>query len=74
MWARAAYSCRAGSRLTCAPSQRLIIITKDGETLERDMSGVRRVTVENNQVVIVGRDGKVTRRPLASILRMSIEP
>ena len=57
-----------------APSQRLIIVTKEGETLERDMSGVRRVTVENNQVVIVGRDGKVTRRPLASILRMSIEP
>jgi hypothetical protein len=57
-----------------APSQRLIIVTKDGETLERDMSGVRRVTVENNQVVIVGRDGKVTRRPLASILKMSIEP
>lgn len=57
-----------------APAQRLIIVTKDGETLERDMSGVRRVTVENNQVVIVGRDGKVTRRPLADILRMSIEP
>jgi hypothetical protein len=57
-----------------APTQRLIIVTKDGETLERDMSGVRRVTVENNQVVIVGRDGKVTRRPLAGILKMSIEP
>ncbi|MET0647571.1 MAG: hypothetical protein ABW208_13215 [Pyrinomonadaceae bacterium] len=57
-----------------APSQRLIIITKDGEILERDMSAVRRVTVENNQVVIVGRDGKVTRRPLANILKMSIEP
>jgi hypothetical protein len=57
-----------------APTQRLIIVTRDGETLERDMSGVRRVTVENNQVVIVGRDGKVTRRPLANILRMSIEP
>ena len=57
-----------------APAQRLVIVTKDGETLERDMSGVRRVTVENNQVVIVGRDGKVTRRPLASVLRMSIEP
>ncbi|HEX8150208.1 MAG TPA: hypothetical protein VF591_23690 [Pyrinomonadaceae bacterium] len=57
-----------------APTQRLIIVTRDGETLERDMSGVRRVTVENNQVVIVGLDGKVTRRPLADILRMSIEP
>jgi hypothetical protein len=55
-------------------AQRLVIVLKDGETLERDMSGVRRVTVENNQVVIVGKDGKVTRRPLASVLRMSIEP
>lgn len=55
-------------------AQRLVIVLKDGETLERDMGGVRRVTVENNQVVIVGRDGKVTRRPLASVVRMSIEP
>jgi hypothetical protein len=57
-----------------APAQRLIIVTKDGETLERDMSMVRRVTVENNQVVIVTRDGKVIRRPMASVLKMSIEP
>jgi hypothetical protein len=55
-------------------AQRLVIVLKDGETLERDMSGVRRVTVENNQVVIVGKDGKVTRRPLANVERMSIEP
>jgi hypothetical protein len=55
-------------------AQRLVIVLKDGETLERDMSGVRRVTVENNQVVIVGKDGRVTRRPLASVVRMSIEP
>jgi hypothetical protein len=57
-----------------APAQRLIIVTKDGETLERDMSMVRRVTVENNQVVIITRDGKVIRRPMASVLKMSIEP
>jgi hypothetical protein len=57
-----------------AATQRLIIVTKDGETLERDMSMVRRVTVENNQLVVVTRDGKVIRRPMASILKMSIEP
>lgn len=57
-----------------APTQRLVIITRDGELFQRDMNSVRRVTVENNQVVIVGRDGKVTRRPLADILKMSIEP
>jgi hypothetical protein len=59
---------------TPAATQRLIIVTRDGETLERDMSLVRRVTVENNQVVIVTRDGKVIRRPMASVLKMSIEP
>jgi hypothetical protein len=59
---------------TPASTQRLIIVTRDGETLERDMSMVRRVTVENSQVVIVTRDGKVIRRPMASVLKMSIEP
>ncbi|MGH9902320.1 MAG: hypothetical protein ACRD68_10995, partial [Pyrinomonadaceae bacterium] len=53
---------------------RLVIETKDGARIERDMSGVRRVMVENNQLVIVGRDGKVQRQPMANILRMSIEP
>jgi hypothetical protein len=56
------------------PSPRLIIVTRDGETLERDMSTVHRVTVQNNQVVVVGKDGKVMRQPLANVLRMSIEP
>jgi len=49
-------------------------VTKDGETVERDMSTVRRVTVENNQVVVVTRDGRTTRTPMSNVLRMSIEP
>ena len=57
-----------------APGPRLIIVTKDGETLEREMSTVRRVTVENNQVVVVTRDGKTIRQPMANVLKMSIEP
>jgi hypothetical protein len=57
-----------------APTQRLVIVTKDGETLERDMSTVRRVTVENNQVVVITKDGKIIRQPMANVLRMSIEP
>jgi hypothetical protein len=55
-------------------SPRLIIVTRDGETLERDMSTVRRVTVEKNQIVVVGTDGKVTRQPMANVVRMAIEP
>lgn len=53
---------------------RLVIETKDGERIEREMTGVRRVSVENNQVVIVGRDGKVQRVPMVNVRRMSIEP
>ncbi|HEV2706938.1 MAG TPA: hypothetical protein VGV59_13495 [Pyrinomonadaceae bacterium] len=64
----------AESASPAPPSPRLIIVTRDGETFERDMSMVHRVTVQNNQVVVVGKDGRVTRRPLADILRMSIEP
>jgi hypothetical protein len=65
---------RTAAGPTPASTQRLIIVTKDGETLERDMNRVRRVTVENNQVVIITTDGKVIRRPMASVLKMSIEP
>lgn len=57
-----------------APGQRLVIVTKDGETIERDMRTVRRVTVENNQIVVVTRDGKVLRQPLSNVSRMAIEP
>jgi hypothetical protein len=53
---------------------RLVIETKDGERIEREMSGVRRVSVENNQVVIVGRDGRTQRVPMVNVERMSIEP
>ena len=66
----------AGSSTPAPPaaSPRLIIVTKDGETLEREMSTVRRVTVENNQVVVVTKDGKTIRQPMANVLKMSIEP
>lgn len=53
---------------------RLVIETKSGERIERDMKGVRRFSIENNQVVIVGQDGKVQRLPLAQVERMSVEP
>jgi hypothetical protein len=59
---------------TPAPTQRLIIVTKGGEMIVRDMDTVRRVTVENNQVVVITKDGKIIREPMANVLRMSIEP
>jgi hypothetical protein len=53
---------------------RLIIETNDGTLIDRYMSSVRRVTVENGQVVVVGKDGKIERIPLANVLRMTISP
>ena len=51
---------------------RLIIETNDGTLINRSMSSVRRVIVENGQVVVTGKDGKIDRIPLVNVLRMSI--
>jgi hypothetical protein len=56
------------------PGPRLVIETNDGTLINRSMSTVRRVTVENGQVVVIGRDGKIDRILLANIVRMSIAP
>jgi hypothetical protein len=53
---------------------RLIIETSDGTLINRYMSSVRRVVVENGQVVVTAKDGKIERVPLASVVRMSIAP
>jgi hypothetical protein len=53
---------------------RLVIETTDGTLINRPMSGVRRVTVENGQVVVIGKDGKIDRFLLANVIRMSISP
>jgi hypothetical protein len=53
---------------------RLIIETSDGTLINRYMSSVRRVVVENGQVVVTGKDGKIERVPLAAVVRMSIAP
>jgi hypothetical protein len=53
---------------------RLLIETNDGTFVDRYMSSVRRVTVENGQVVVVGKDGKIQRIPLANVVRMTIAP
>ena len=53
---------------------RLLIETNDGTLIDRYMSSVRRVTVENGRVLVVGKDGKIERIPLANIVRMVIAP
>jgi hypothetical protein len=53
---------------------RLVIETNDGTLINRSMSTVKRVTVENGQVVVIGKDGKIDRILLANVVRMSISP
>jgi hypothetical protein len=53
---------------------RLVIETNDGTLINRSMSTVKRVTVENGQVVVVGKDGKIDRILLINVVRMSISP
>ena len=53
---------------------RLIIETNDGTLINRAMSNVRRVTVENGQVVVLNRDGTTNRILLANVVRMTIQP
>jgi hypothetical protein len=53
---------------------RLVIETNDGTLINRSMSTVKRVTVENGQVVVTGKDGKIDRFLLINVVRMSIAP
>ncbi|PWT90660.1 MAG: hypothetical protein C5B55_09400 [Blastocatellia bacterium] len=53
---------------------RLIIETNDGTLINRSMSTVKRVTVENGLIVILGKDGKFDRVPLANVVKMTIQP
>ena len=53
---------------------RLVIETNDGTLINRAMTSVRRLTVENGQVVIFNRDGTINRILLANVVRMSISP
>ena len=51
---------------------RLVIETNDGTLINRSMSTVRRVNVENGWVVVTGKDGKIDRILLINVVRMSI--
>jgi hypothetical protein len=53
---------------------RLIIETNDGTMINRSMSTVRRVLVENGQIVVVGKDGKIDRILLLHVTKMEIQP
>jgi hypothetical protein len=53
---------------------RLIIETNEGTLINRSMSTVKRVSVENGVVVVIAKNGKIDRILLANVVKMSIEP
>lgn len=56
------------------PGPRLIIEIRDGEKIERSMSTVRRVVIDNGQIIVILKTGKIERVPMMNVTRMSIEP
>jgi hypothetical protein len=64
----------AKQELPQVPGTRLIIQQKDGTTINRPMSTVRRVVIEGPAIVIVLKTGKIERIPMSNVARMSIEP
>jgi hypothetical protein len=57
-----------------APGARLVLELRDGTSVVREMSEVRRVAVEGRLVVVTLKNGRVERQPLSNVRRMSIEP
>jgi hypothetical protein len=53
---------------------RLVIETADGTLIDKSMTTVRRVMIENGWVVVVGKDGRVQRIMLSQVVKMSIAP
>lgn len=53
---------------------RLVIETTDGTLINKSMTAVRRVMVENGWVIVVGKDGVVQRILLSQVVRMLIAP
>ena len=64
----------ANQELPQVPGTRLIIQQKDGTTINRPMSTVRRVVIEGPAIVIVLKTGKIERIAMTNVARMSIEP
>ena len=56
------------------PGTRLVLELREGEPYGREMSDVRRVTIERGYVVILLKSGRTERHSLSNVLRMSIEP
>lgn len=56
------------------PGTRLVLELREGGQLVREMSDVRRVTIERGFVVVLLKSGRTERQPLSNVLRMSIEP
>jgi hypothetical protein len=53
---------------------RLIIVEADGTKIDRPMSTIRRVIVDNGWIVVFLKNGKIERISMSDVARMTIEP
>lgn len=54
-------------------SVRLIVVLKDGTSIERPMNEISRVNVDRGILTIVAKDGSIKRYPILEVAKMTIE-
>ena len=57
-----------------SPGAHLIIEQKDGTRIDRPMSTVRRIMIDNGQIVIFLKNGRIQRVSMTDVARMAIGP
>ena len=72
---KSATETKAATQETPAPAgTHLIVEEKDGTKIDRPMSTVRRVIVDNGFIVIFLKSGRIERVSMSNVARMTIEP
>jgi hypothetical protein len=56
------------------PGAHLIIVETDGTRIDRPMSTIRRVIIDNGMIVVYLKNGKIERFAMSDVARMTIEP
>jgi hypothetical protein len=56
------------------PGAHLIIVETDGTRIDRPMSTIRRVIIDNGLIVVYLKNGKIERFAMSDVARMTIEP
>ena len=61
-------------RETAQPGAHLVIEQKNGTRIDRPMTTVRRILIDNGQIVVFLKNGRIERVSMIDVARMAIEP